>query len=254
MKRRTLICMALAASVIWSLPARAADDADTLRMLRAENKMLRSQVESLKKQMEALKDQVAKLQEQNKALAERAEKTPAQTSAKPSPTESGAAKTPKKDSPFVAGPVTKGDFQIGVLGAAVAQTPLFNEITGDRGRGENKHLILLVGVTNTSESKKVDYRTWGADAFKFMGSSASLVDDLGNSYKRIHFGATEQPVGRTKSASIYPGKSMTDVLVFEPPIGKAKTLTLTLPMANLDQGEDSGEVKIQIPVAGIKTD
>jgi len=99
--------------------------------------------------------------------------------------------------------------------------------------GESSALAGAAARDYRFDGKKLDYRTWGAEALSFLESSASLKDDLGNRYKAVHFGGMDQPIGRTKSASIYPGKTITDVLVFERPIAKAKTLKLTLPLANV---------------------
>ena len=81
-----------------------------------------------------------------------------------------------------------------------------------------------------------------------FGSSASLVDNLGNKCTPIHFARTEVIVGRTDSEFISPGKAITDMLVFEVPSAKAKTLTLSLPLKNLGV---AGTVRLRIPVETI---
>ncbi len=68
---------------------------------------------------------------------------------------------------------------------------------------------------------------------------------MGNDYSGVHYVAS--PKGAAgHGASIYPGKSIGDVILFEPPVDKAKYLTLKLPAANFG-GE--GEVEFTFPVA-----
>ena len=55
--------------------------------------------------------------------------------------------------------------------------------------------------------------------------------------------------GQTKKASIYPGKSITDVLVFQTLIDTIEFLELTLPLKSV--GLD-GVVVFRIPKASIK--
>ena len=51
-------------------------------------------------------------------------------------------------------------------------------------------------------------------------------------------------IGQVQSESVYPGKSIDDLLVFELPVEKAKYLRLELP-ASAFHGE--GKLRIQIP-------
>ena len=43
----------------------------------------------------------------------------------------------------------------------------------------------------------------------------------------------DRPTGRIDSTSIYPGKSLTDVLIFEPPVRDIQYLNLELPGKNV---------------------
>lgn len=105
--------------------------------------------------------------------------------------------------------------------------------------------IIRVRMTNTSTTRKVNYQSWGQrNALLFDQSYAILRDDLGNVYKRVTFDSS--PVGAVDGEeAIYPGDSISDVLVFEPPVTKAAYFNLTLPAKNY--GED-GFVRLRIPI------
>ena len=106
-------------------------------------------------------------------------------------------------------------------------------------------LSVTVEITNLSQTKKLEYRTWAGADVAFDRDYGSLVDNFANSYKRMSFGMHE-PVARNERASIYPAKSLTDVLVFEPPVSQVQYLRLELPGDNFG---GSGMIRIQIPAA-----
>lgn len=238
---------------------------DANELLLAENKALRGQVASLqeknrglaaslKRQTGQLKAELAALKTQNAALeAELARLksgrivSPSKARTRPTTMKSTEAKR-KSNRPLV----RKGSVAVGVAKALIGKAALRNKITGVAGLSEDKLLTIVLAIFNESQERKLNYRTWGADAWKFGGNgSARLTDELGNVYKRIHFGATDLPIMRTDNESVYPGKCISDVLIFEPPVAKAKRLTLSLPLRNLGQ---EGTIKIIIPVAAIKRD
>ena len=243
MKRTLLVALAGVIVLAIMASAPAADDAAEVQRLRAENKMLRTDNAALRADLKSLQAGVAKLAQRVREL----ETKNAQLKARPkqAPATAPAAPKPKPAIP----PAIRGDLVIGASPVAIKRIPLRNEITGKKTMSKNKLLAIEIAVLNRSETKKLQYRTWGAEMLKLGGSSATLADDLGNTYKGIYFGGLDTPVGRTDNESIYPAKAIVDVLVFELPIAKAKRLILTLPLANV--GGD-GVVKITIPVGQIK--
>jgi hypothetical protein len=81
-------------------------------------------------------------------------------------------------------------------------------------------------------------------------SDVELTDDKGNRYKAINFGFGSSVIGQvTGSESIYPGKSLDDVLVFESPIERAQSLRLELPAENIGK---SGKIVFRIPRSMIR--
>jgi hypothetical protein len=120
--------------------------------------------------------------------------------------------------------------------AVIGQTPLKDAISGRPGQSADRLLIISIGVANHSDTKKLNYRSWHPEVVT-GGDVAILRDEFGNTYKGLRFGVGVEPIGRVKSASVYPGQSIVDVLVFELPIDKAKQLDLELPGENIGVSE-----------------
>jgi hypothetical protein len=130
---------------------------------------------------------------------------------------------------------TCGDCTVFLVSAEIGDVPLQNPITGAKHASDEKHLLLLLLVANNSDKKKIDYDGGGSNLFSSHGT---LSDDLGNFYKPLRFGIDEVMVQK-KRESIYPGKSVSDLYVFEVPVDKAKTLTLTIEGKAIEQTEDA---------------
>ena len=116
----------------------------------------------------------------------------------------------------------------------------------DDGASSSKDdlLAIYLEMINRSQNKKIEYRSWLGGDVAFSRDYAALHDNFGNTYKRISLGFSTKIVGHTGSESIYPGKSLGDVLVFELPIDTAEYLRLELPAKNFG-GE--GMLRLQIP-------
>ena len=162
-------------------------------------------------------------------------------------TSGGAA--PAKDTWAPAGsPVRQGDMQIRVASVKTGKVAIRDAMGGENSNSKDALLSITVELTNLSETKKLDYTTWGGGNFAVERDFATLKDNFDNSYKRINFGM-DPPVGRIKSDSIYPGKSLTDVLVFELPVAKVTDLYLELPAQNFG---GTGMIRLQIPASMIQ--
>jgi hypothetical protein len=137
------------------------------------------------------------------------------------------------------------DCLIQVADVQIDLIPLKNSITETITESEEKYMMVLLVVSNLSEKRKIDYQGGGFNRFI---SHATMRDDLGNSYKAVTFGI-DNPAIQKREVSIYPGKSVSDLYVFEVPIAAAKTLTMTI------KGEVFGskdEVKLIFPVTAEK--
>jgi hypothetical protein len=141
--------------------------------------------------------------------------------------------------------VQLGDLQIQVTEVVIGKVPLEGHRTS-----EDTHLIVRLYLLNTSPTKKVEYRSWGGEDFSFDRDHATCKDNFGNSYYRREFGLFSRPVGAAKGVeSIYPNKSVTDVLVFEVPVSKVTYLDLELSASNYGS---EGTVRFRIPVSVIR--
>ncbi len=140
-------------------------------------------------------------------------------------------------------PVRQRDVQVRIASAKVGKVDVRDLL--ERGTSPSKDVLLAIRieVANLSGTKLLDYRTWAGGDFVLKRDFATLSDNFGNSYKRVTFGIDE-PVGRVKRDSVYPGKSITDVLVFEPPVDKVQYLRIELPANNF---EGAGVIRFEIP-------
>ena len=155
----------------------------------------------------------------------------------------------KKETEWVVAPTPArlGDVEVKVVSAKVAPVAL----RGPSGEGQSKEpqLILTIEVSNANLNRKIDYSTWAGADVPLERDFATLTDNFENSYKRITFGIFDRPIGRVVSDSIYPGKSLTDALVFEAPLGNIEHLDLDMPGKNIGT---NGLFKIRIPAAMIQ--
>ena len=85
-----------------------------------------------------------------------------------------------------------------------------------------------------------------------LDQDSTLTDNLGNSYRPVSFGFSAIPEKQTVSESIYPGKSVTDHLVFELPVNAAESLTLSMPASRA--GGTKGTIRFKIPVSAIRNE
>ena len=109
--------------------------------------------------------------------------------------------------------------------------------------------MIKLELLNTNPTKKVEYHSWAGKDISFDRDFASLKDNFGNRYKRITFGFASKPVGAVeRSESIYPNKSVSDLLVFEVPLDTATHLDLELPAKNYGS---EGMVRFRIPIKSV---
>lgn len=143
--------------------------------------------------------------------------------------------------------VQQGNVQVQVKALKVGKVPL-KDMFGDSQMSADDLLIITLDISNISTGKKINFSTWQGEDFNFGRDFASLSDDNANIYKRIDFGATLKPVGAVDKESIYPGKAITDLLVFEKPVDTVKWLHLELPAENF--GGD-GMIRFEIQASMI---
>jgi hypothetical protein len=115
-------------------------------------------------------------------------------------------------------------------------------------KSKDKLFIVSLAITNLNPTKIVNYKGWGARELDFSGEDrAALGDDADNSYKRVHFGLGSRIDGQVfGNESIYPNKTINDIVVFEPPTDAAKFVLLQLPASGFG---GNGMLRIKIPRA-----
>jgi hypothetical protein len=118
------------------------------------------------------------------------------------------------------------------------------------GEPSENYFRVVLRVENTDKVRKVEYTSWTA--------TASLGDEHDNDYARIRWPAEDAILGddalKRKDrallgrASIYPGKAVEDILLFQRPVTAAKKLVLTLPYRK--RGEAGLlKVRVRVPLA-----
>lgn len=133
-----------------------------------------------------------------------------------------------------------GDVKVKIISAEIdfVTGKTFNEF-----KSEEKLLKITVRITNANPNKKVEFEGWGKHDFSF-DDSPSLKDNFKNSYKLINFGIGARVDGQVRIESLYPDKPLTDLLVFEAPLGNMEYLVLELPNKNIG---GKGSLKFKIP-------
>jgi len=135
-----------------------------------------------------------------------------------------------------------GDIKIKIISAEI------DFVTGNtfgEFKSKEKLLKIIVKVTNANPNRKVEFEGWGKHDFSF-DYSLSLKDNFKNSYKLINFGIGARVDGQVGVESLYPDKPITDLLVFEAPLGNMEYLVLELPNKNIG---GKGSLKFKIPTA-----
>jgi hypothetical protein len=140
--------------------------------------------------------------------------------------------------------VRQGDLQVRITKVSVGKVPLKD--FGRESRSADALLRIQLELINVNPTKKVEYRSWAGADFALDDNYATLRDNFGNNYRRITFGFASTPVGGVSgSESIYPNKTVTDVLVFEMPLDNATHLDLGMPAKNY---ACEGMIRYRIPL------
>lgn len=115
-------------------------------------------------------------------------------------------------------------------------------------------LIVSVGIKNNSEFKKVDFTGYvfqnDLSSLRYEDYSIYATDDFGNKYESPKSSALYRTIsGNLVSESIYPKKSVVDLIHYEKPVKGVSWVYLELPMKNI--GEE-GVMRFKIPAKMIK--
>jgi len=207
--------------------------------------------EAAQQQTRTNQETVASSSDKRDARMERERPAPDKREApEPAPQVDRQAEKPKEPKWASAeSPVKQGDIEMQVISVSVGKIPLKAGYDESARTSKDELLAIELKLTNRSRTKKVEYSTWMGRDFTLSRDSATLGDNFGNRYKRIDFGFGATVVGRTDADSIYPGKTLVDVLVFELPIDSVEHLNLELPAKNFG---GTGMLRVRIPARMIE--
>lgn len=146
------------------------------------------------------------------------------------------------------------DVEIRIVSCRVGQVTLTRgSATLDETLGTSQSveaiLAVTVEITNSSDTRKVEYLSWRGREVIFARDYASICDNFGNKYRRVGFGLVDRPAGSVSMESVYPGKSIRDVLAFEKPLKTVEFLSLEMPAENFG---GAGMVRFRVPARMIE--
>jgi DNA-directed RNA polymerase subunit RPC12/RpoP len=169
---------------------------------------------------------------------------------KAAPKDNGEAPPPKeakaplpKDEPEWAD-ASKGSVELGQVRVRVQSVVVDFVKFKQGGPSKDKQLLITLQVDNVDANRKVAFLGWGSSKFFGEKGGPQLRDNFGNKYNRNEVGWTNQIDGQVGRVSVYPGKSITDLVVFEVPVEAVEHLRLELPASNF---EGTGKLRLQIP-------
>jgi hypothetical protein len=140
------------------------------------------------------------------------------------------------------GPVQHGDVRVQLTGVTVRNVRI-KDMLGEEFVSPTKHLAIRLEIFNTSSMRKLDFLGWSETSPD--RNAASLTDNFNRLYNRMSPDPGAEIPGQIITAtSLYPGKQLEDLLVFEPPVDKIQFLRLQLPAAAFGS---SGSLNLQIP-------
>ena len=98
----------------------------------------------------------------------------------------------------------------------------------------SKHLQVAVTIRNLDQGKQVTYEPW--QGLPSSHSFAQAQDEFATYYRRAQFGMGTYPVGQIEQSIVMdPGREISDLILFDPPIADAKEIRLTLPGENIGE-------------------
>jgi ribosomal protein S27E len=121
-----------------------------------------------------------------------------------------------------------------------------DHVKSPQGQSKNRYLLVQLVIENKDADKPLEYHSWSTSA-AVAGKSGPgrMSDGKGKSYKRpTPAELVVKPGGQIEREMIAPGKSVVDVLIFEPPVGDVETFRLDLPAVNVGK---TGTLRLNMP-------
>lgn len=185
---------------------------------------------------------------------------PAQPAVVPAPAEKAVvppatvpAVEPEPPTPF--GQTARhGMARMRVVSAAVRERlHVYDPIRRETVVASLNYLAVHLRLTNEDEEHFLSYPLWGHQDQKpsKLGFLWTLKDDLGNDYgQQWHSGSIL--LGAADHGRLRPGETSEDILLFEPPVDRAKELILSVPYPEAKSRSD-GAFLFSIPTSAVRT-
>lgn len=143
--------------------------------------------------------------------------------------------TKQKKPPTIGEPARLGDVEVTVKQIRIGPSLSLRGSKKEIVKSKEDFTTITVEIKNVSKRKKIDFEGWTPRGGEEL--LPILEDNEQNKYKiiRPRLGESFQIA---KETSIYPGKSIEEVLVFEPPVDGSKYLLLFLPANELGVEND----------------
>ncbi len=131
---------------------------------------------------------------------------------------SSTSNNPKKDTTAIRGtygkPLVVQDVSFKVLSCSVG------EPKDDQHHAMKSSTIVTIEIANQTPNRKIEYYSFYEEV--------TFTDNFGNTYRPTR-SSYNRPAGSVIIESIYPGKSIRDVLLFEPLISKVEWVEMSIP-------------------------
>jgi hypothetical protein len=143
--------------------------------------------------------------------------------------------------------VQAGDFWLRVTSVTVDHVKI-QDGQGPRLTPE-KYLIIRLQIANIGAARKIDYEGWVQPSADEGKHRPKLRDNAGRAYAQRSLGQGVHVVGQTGGGSVFPGKHLDEVLIYDAPPGRIDGLQLELPASAVGL---EGVFRFQIPRSMIK--
>lgn len=124
-------------------------------------------------------------------------------------------------------PSLVGGVEVRVVGVTYDRAQL-NDL-GTEQDSKDPYLIVRIAIRNTERDRRAEYRSWSGSGALTDAGLAELSDRAGKKYPREDFGLGLRVTGQVTTASISPGDSVEDALIFKATGKESDIYRLELP-------------------------
>lgn len=122
-----------------------------------------------------------------------------------------------------------GTFSVSVSKVEVAPMTVQDAASKKMFDSKCEYLHVYLTIRNKSKGEKIDYIGWGNPTGELKGRpEARLIDNVGNRVEQIPGQQTFTIAGQLSTKPLYPGTTLSDVLIFKRPAEDAESVKLRL--------------------------